>query len=883
MLAPQPRLRYDRARTHSREGLGLDQATTSASSRLAPNETRTPICPDWFPGPFRGLTTDEVIQQRTLHGANTLEPTTRWRELWLLLDQFRSPLILLLIGAAGLSLGLGERTDAIIILIIVVASGLLSFFQQRSSLRAVASLKALIQPVALCQRDGSLQVLPVSELVVSDLLCLESGSWVPADCVILRACHLFVDEASLTGESFPVEKQGAVVQGVADDSTLASSDPLSSTDPSQWLPENQLLAGSTILSGTAVARVVRCGAQTSFGQIVRRAASQQPPTAFELGIQRFSAFLLEVTLLMILLTFGLNALMGKPVVESFLFALALVVGLTPQLLPAVISVSLARGAKRLAQVKTILKHPSAIENFGQMDVLCSDKTGTLTTGKIKLEAVTDVLGTPSVICERAAWINARLQQAFNNPMDTALLEKLQAPSFSGVKVSELPYDYVRKRLSVVYTEGGAQQIVSKGAVQTMLEICSQVQLADGTIYPLEQLEPQIERMLEERSAEGIRLLAVAQGSGDQEAGLTLLGLLQFAEPLKADAGDAVAHLRELGVRFKVITGDHAAVARHSMRGLGLRAHHVLTGTELNQIDDRALPKIASRTQIFAQVDPTQKERILLALQRAGHTVGYLGDGVNDVAALRAADVGIAVNTGAPAAKEAADLVLLEKDLNVLRDAILEGRRTFVNTLKYIYMATSANFGNMWSLAVSSLFLNFLPLLPKQVLLTNFLQDFPEMALASDRVDPERVMKPVHWDLRRIKRFMLWFGWISSLADFATFFVLLAYEAPEDLFRTAWFVESVLSAVGVIFLIRTRRWVWCSLPSRLLALSLVAVMTVAVLLPWSAAAEAMSFVPIPEDLLWIIGGIVLGYGMLVEVALRLFFGPQQISTSAAQSK
>jgi Mg2+-importing ATPase len=806
--------------------------------------------------PADGLSSAEA-RSRLRHHPSLGRGRRAWLEqAKLAWQQVKSPLIWLLIGAALLSAGLGDLEDTAIILAIVLLSGLVGFGQERTAWKAVRSLQNLVAAQCSCWRDGHLQTVPISEVVPGDLLLLQSGDFVPVDGRLLETHHLLVDQASLTGESLPVEKSSEASTSEKSEGGFA--------DPSE------VYAGSNILNGSGWMRVERCGTDTAYGKLVERADASAAPTAFEIGVQTFSAFLLEVTLVMALGIFAINAWMGKPVVDALLFSLALAVGMSPQLLPAIVMINLASGARRMAAHQTILKHLPAIENFGQMDVLCCDKTGTLTTGELEIRGTWDPVGQPSIHCAELAWINAAYQQTYANPLDAVLLKDLPATSASIEKRGEIPYDFVRKRLSVLIRESGEDRIITKGAVQTVLPLCTSLMLADNTQHPIEGFRAQIERLIATRSAEGIRLLALAQGSGSSEENLTLVGLIALQEPLKQDARQSLERLRQLGVRVKMITGDYHAVAQQVGQRLGLRTEHILTGAQLDALDDRALPAVASRTALFVEVDPNQKERIVRALRKSGHTVGYLGDGVNDVPVLRAADVGISVNTGSPASKEAADVVLLEKDLGALADGIQEGRRTFANTLKYVYMATSANFGNMLSLAIASLWLRFLPMLPKQVLLTNFLQDFPEMALSSDNVDAAATRRPLRWHQQTIQRFMLLFGVWSSVADLSTFALLYLTEAPIELFRSAWFVESVLSAVGVVLLIRTRGPAWRSRPSHLLLASTLVTMAIATWLPWSGLGPEIGLVPIPVDLLAAILVIVLFYWLGLEALKAWFF-------------
>lgn len=829
-----------------------------------------------------GLTDADARQRLLRYGPNTLRARRRTDSLSLLLRQFKNPIILILIGAAVLSLVLKDHVDAGIILGIVVVSGFLGFWQERGATDAVEKLLAVVQIKATVLRDGRPADVPVEEVVPGDIVLLDAGDVIPGDCLLLEAKELFVDEATLTGETYPVEKQPG---------TLPVDTPLAKR-------ANSLFMGTHVVSGTATAAVVHTARNTEFGQVSERLRLRAAETEFEHGVRRFGYFLLEVTLVLVLIIFAVNVYLHRPVLDSFLFSMALAVGLTPQLLPAIISINLAHGAKRMAEEKVIVKRLAAIENLGSMNILCSDKTGTLTEGEVRLHAALDVNGGDSDRVLLFAYLNAFYETGFQNPIDIAIRSYRELDVSGYEKVDEVPYDFLRKRLSILVEKGETRIMVTKGTLNNVLEVCSRVESPPGSaVHPpgsgalppgsgktgeaadLEAVRPQIEARYAALSAEGYRVLGVAYRdllsataiSRDDEKDMTFLGFLAFFDPPKEGIVDTLKGVGDLGVRMKIITGDNPLVAASVAAQVGLSGAEVLTAKDLHELSDEALRTRVGDIDIFADIEPNQKERIILALRKAGNVVGYLGDGINDASALYAADVGISVDTAADVAKEAADFVLLEKDLAVLGRGVQEGRRTFSNTLKYVFMATSANFGNMFSMAGASLFLSFLPLLPKQVLLTNLMTDFPEMTIASDKVDPEMVAAPRRWDIRFIRRFMLVFGLLSSVFDYATFAVLLlVFRAGSPEFRTGWFTESVVSAALVVLVVRTRRPVFRSVPSLKLLTATLLVAAAVIVIPFTPLGSPLGFVRIPLQLYGAIAGIIVAYLLAAEVAKWLFY-------------
>ncbi len=820
-----------------------------------------------------GLDSAGARERLARHGPNTLGRSGGPGTLALLLAQFTSPIILILLAAALLSLLLDSLTDALIILAIVLVSGLLGFWQERGAARAVAELQAAVDLQCTVLRDGLEQAIPMAQLVPGDLVLLAAGDGIPADCRLLEERDLCIDEATLTGESDPVGKDPAPVPAEA---------PLARR-------RNALFLGTHVVSGTGRAVVVHTGAATAYGGIAEGLRQRTGDTEFERGVRRFGTLLLEVTLILVALIFAFNVYLNRPVADSFLFALALGVGLTPQLLPAIISVNLARGARGMARRRVIVKRLASIENFGSMDVLCSDKTGTLTEGTARLRLALAADGGESRRVLEHACLNAAFETGFPNPIDTGL-RLLDAAPPGWCKLDEQPFDFHRRRQSLLLqpptggagpTDGHGPEplLITKGALAQVLAVCTLAERGDGSLVPLPDLEAAIAAQARRLSADGYRLLGVARRSHPpaaitprSEQAMTFLGLIALADPLKPGIAATVAELAGLGVRLKIISGDNAVVAARIGQEAGLANPAVLTGAELQALSDQALPVRAQACDIFAEVEPNQKQRLIVALRRAGHVVGYLGDGINDAPALHAADVGLSVQGAVDVAKEAADIVLLEQDLAVLADGIREGRRTFANTLKYVFMATSANFGNMLSMAGASLLLPFLPLLPKQILLTNLLTDLPEMTIATDRVDADWIARPRRWDIAFIQRFMLCFGLVSSVFDFLTFGVLLlVLRSDAAHFRTGWFVESVVSAASIVLVVRTRGPLLASRPSRSLALATLLVVVATLLLPSTPLGRLFGFVPLPPLFLALLGLILLGYVLSAELVKRWFYG------------
>jgi Mg2+-importing ATPase len=812
---------------------------------------------------MEGLSTEEAKQRLIQYGANLLKPPKRSDTLALLIAQFKSPIILTLIFAAGLSAFLHDPADAIIIIAIVLISGLLGFWQERGAVNALEKMLAIVKIKTTVLRDGREQDIALEDVVPGDVVILNAGDAIPADSLILESRDLFVDEATLTGESFPVEKNAGL---------LPSETPLSKRT-------NSLFMGTHVISGTAKVVVIFTGKQAEFGKISEKLKLRPQETEFEHGIRQFGYLLLEVTLLLVIAVFAINVFFHRPVLESFLFSLALAVGLTPQLLPAIISINLAHGAKIMAQQKVIVKRLASIENFGSMNVLCSDKTGTLTEGTVRLHSTIDIDGNPSDRVFFHAYLNSFYEKGFSNPIDEAIRSYKQQDISGYEKVDEVPYDFIRKRLSIMIKKDGQYFMVTKGALSNVLSVCPFAENKAGDKIDTNTVGQMIQQKFENLSSQGFRVLGVAMRdmgtesviNKDSERDMTFLGFLLFFDPPKKGVLETINRLKQLGVSLKVITGDNRLVATKISQDVGMSDAKILTGTELREISDAALLQKVTQTDIFAEVEPNQKERIIIALRKAGYVVGYIGDGINDVSALHASDVSISVDTAVDVAKESADIVLLEKNLEVLVQGVHQGRTTLANTMKYVFMATSANFGNMFSMAGASLFLSFLPLLPKQILLTNLMTDFPEMTIATDRTDVEMVSKPRRWNISFIKKFMITFGLISSVFDYLTFGVLLfILHASPDQFRTGWFMESVISASIIVLVIRSRRPFFKSRPGKYLLIATMAVVMVALIFPFTPLAEIFGFVTLPISFLLILGIIIVLYILTAELAKKIFY-------------
>ncbi len=816
-----------------------------------------------------GLTAARAAERLAVVGPNSVEDAQRLGPLRLLWRQVGSPLVLILIFAAAVSLTLSEWVDAGIILAIVIGSSLLGFYQEYRASAAVEELKKRLALVCRVVRDGVESTVRADALVPGDVLVLSAGNLIPADGRILEASDFLVSEASMTGESFPVEKQPGVVPA---DTPLARR-------------TNVVFLGASVRSGTAKVIVVETGRRTVFGAIAARLRAREPETNFASGLRHFGYLLIRAMVVIVFFVLTVNLLLHRPLIESLLFSVALAVGLSPELLPAIVSVTLSAGARAMSKEGVIVRRLDAIENLGSMNVLCTDKTGTLTEGTIVLADATDPKGRTSATVRQLAFLNAAFETGIDNPIDAAIVsagEQAGLSTTGHVKIDEIPYDFLRKRLTIVMTEqgGAAHLVVTKGAFLNVLSICTQVE-RDGAVCALtDGIISELSAFYEAKGKAGLRVLALASRAvsakrayqRDDEREMVFAGFLLFLDPPKTDAARVLGDLGKLNVEVKVITGDNRFVTGHLAATVGLDPTSMLTGDALAQLDDEALWHAAPTTSLFAEIDPQQKERIVRALQRTGHSVGYLGDGINDAPALHAADVGISVDQAVDVARESADIILLKRNLDVLRRGVVDGRRTFANTLKYISITTSANFGNMVSMAIAAPLLPFLPLVAKQILLNNFLSDVPSMAISTDRVDAGRVTHPQRWDVTQIRRYMIVFGLLSSAFDLLTFAaLLLLFHAGEATFQTTWFVVSLLTELGVVLVLRTRGPAWRSRPSDLLLWTTVAATAFALATPFFGRASALfGFVPLSAVEMGTVVGIVIAYLAATESAKRWFF-------------
>ena len=832
-----------------------------------------------------GLSASEAEKRLAAEGKNRLSKGKGDSPLRIFLRQFESPVTLLLLFATAVSFLMQDTTDALIIFAIVLFSAVLSFFQEYRAGVAVEELLKVVGDKVTVERDGKEREISAEELVRGDVILLRVGDLVPADCYLLSASGLTANESALTGETFPAEKRA----GALDAGTVLAK------------RSNCLYMGTGIKTGSGRAVVVHTAPESEFGKISASVQSKEKPTDFERGVQSFGTFLIRITVVMLAAIFLFNILMKKPLFDSFMFALALSVGLTPQLLPAIISINLAKGAKRMAEQKVIVRKLNAIENFGSMDVLCSDKTGTITRGEAALsgavtagEGLQDEISEDSALPEAlavererlllAAYLNAKLQEGYRNPLDDALTRR-ERPIDAYRKVAEIPYSFESRCLTVTVDTPenslfhGDRVMITKGALEEILNRSVTALNAAGQEVPLDEMRNEIEAGYAHYAGLGYRAIGLAtrtlsseeDAATAKDSGLMFRGMLLFLDPLKDKVRETVAAIRREGVSLKIITGDNALIAANIAGQLDMDAKQILTGSEIAALSGEELKARVREAELFAEVDPGQKEAIILALKDAGAVVGYMGDGINDAPALHAADVGISVESASDIAKSAASIVLLEQDLGVLLAGIREGRKTFANTLKYIFMTTSANFGNMFSMAGISLILPFLPLLPKQILSTNVLTDMPEVQIADDVVDAEWVSRPIRWDFRMIRRFMLLFGLISSSFDYLSFYVLLrVFRADAALFRSGWFVESVVSAALVVLIIRTSKPFFRSRVGKGLCFATVLSIVAAIALPYTPLGALLGLVPLPGTLLAALGLVVVCYMLTAEIAKRWFY-------------
>ena len=812
-----------------------------------------------------GLSSAEAVSRLRQYGYNDPVKKQKRSAIVQFLLLFAQPLVAILIVASIVSAAVGETVNAVIILVMVLLGVIVNFVQTSRSQNAAESLKREVSLTATVLRDGEWMEIPRREVVPGDLIKVAAGDLIPADARLVEARGLHLSESSLTGESLPVEKEA--------------------NDPDAQ--KSCVFLGTSVISGTATARVTMTGSSTAFGAIAERLTDVIPETDFERGTRKFGFLIMRVIFFLVIFVLIINVLMHRDVLESLFFSIALAVGLTPEFLPMITAVTLGQGAVRMAKHKVIVKHLGAMQNLGSMDILCSDKTGTLTSGELVLEGHVDTTGADSERVFKLGYLNCSFQtgvpephnqaiKAKGDPLDHAIL--LHEPSgLAGFKMlDEIPFDFERRRTSVVVENAGKRTLICKGAPESIFTVCTTYDLDGQTAEFDTAAQEKCKAIYDGFGEKGMRVLAVAYGIVDtqdtyhkeDEKSLTLAGFLTFADEPLASAAAAVKSLAKDGVQIKILSGDNELVARHVCRQVGLDSDKIVLGDEIERMTETALAHVAESNSIFARVSPMQKNRILLALKSRGHVVGYLGDGINDAPSLRTADVGISVSSATDVAKDAAEIVMMERGLTVLHRGILEGRKSFGNVMKYLLMGTSSNFGNMFSMAGAALFLPFLPMLPTQILLNNFLYDLAQITIPTDNVDSSYIRKPQHWDIKLIRNFMLVIGPISSIYDFLTFWVLIAYfHAAEAEFHTGWFVESLATQTAVVFVIRTVGNPFKSRPSRALTLTVLSVITIAVVLPFTPLGPILGFVALPLSYFVFLAGATATYLVLVEIVKR----------------
>ncbi len=813
-----------------------------------------------------GLAFQEATNRLQIYGYNEFAGRKKRTAVFEFFLRFRSPLTVILLTAGLISGFLGQTINATIIFSIVLLSIILDFYQESKARKAAEMLKEKVTTTATVIRDNTKQEVKLSEIVPGDIILLSAGDMVPADARVLTAKDLFIDQSGLTGESFPVEKV-----------------PISSKPDKATITEmsNAVFLGTSVVSGTATAAVLKTGNSTEYGKIAEKLTAREPETEFEREMRRFGFLMMEVIFILVIFVFFTNALFKRDVLESLLFAVALAVGLTPELLPMIISVNLSKGALAMSKKGVIVKRLTSIENFGSMDVLCTDKTGTLTENKITLVQHVDIEGKENEKVLLYSYLNSYYETGLKSPLDDAILKYQHIDAQAYQKMDEVPFDFTRKRVSIVVEQDRQRYMLVKGAPEEVFKICTYWEL-DEKIFDLTNVtQKKIEELHYDLSSQGFRILAVAYKkvrqeksvySVNDEIDMVFLGLIVFMDPPKETAKESIRLLNQSGVELKILTGDNELVTRKACEQLGFQIKGVVLGNEVAQLDDGALSRVVEKVNVFARVTPSQKDRIMNALKRNGHVVGFLGDGINDAPSLKTADVSLSVDNAVDVAKESADIILLQKDLTVLQQGVLEGRKTFGNTTKYIMMGTSSNFGNMFSVAGASLFLNFLPMQPIQILLNNLLYDLSESTIPTDSVDPEYVKKPKKMDVSFIRRYMLLLGPLSSIFDFLTFFTMLyILNVTIPMFRTAWFIESLCTQTLVIFVIRTRRTpFYKSKPGKLLLLSSLAIVTLALILPFSPVGALFEFVPPPPIFYLILVVFIAAYLALTEIVKKWFY-------------
>jgi Mg2+-importing ATPase len=822
-----------------------------------------------------GLSRAQARSRLKQFGTNEIAREKRQSALTRLLSNIKNPLVLLLLALGTLSFFTGDLRAMAVIFMMVVLGVVLRFFQETRADDAAAKLQAMVSNTATCVRNGKEKEISLKILVPGDIIRLGAGDMVPADVRLLSAKDLFLNQAALTGEAMPLEKKAAP----------ASADVQNPLE----LP-NICFLGSNVVSGSATAAVIHTGNRTYFGSLAASIVGQRQLTSFDLGINKFTWLMIRFIAVMVPAVFLINGLSKHNWLEAFLFAMAVAVGLTPEMLPMIVTVNLSKGALAMARKKVIVKRLNAIQNFGAMDVLCTDKTGTLTQGKIVLEKHLDVHGNPSERVLHYGYLNSYHHTGLKNLLDEAILdheeleERLKAKE-KYRKIDEIPFDFVRRRMSVVVEdETGLNTLICKGAVSEVMSLCTRVEVEGEVIEVLPEHDVKRRQLSDELNSQGFRVIALAYkqmpGGSDEpvysvkdESGLILLGFLAFLDPPKATATEALTRLHQLNVNVKVLTGDNEVITAYICKKVGMSVEHLLLGSQIETMNETELAEAAGTTNVFARLVPAHKERIIRALQKKGHVLGFMGDGINDAPALKAADVGISVDSAVDIAKESSDIILLKNSLLVLEQGVLEGRRVFGNIVKYIKMAASSNFGNMFSVVGASAFLPFLPMLPIQVLTNNLLYDFSQTTIPTDQVDADWLIKPRQWTIGKILRFILFIGPISSIFDYLTFFMMLyvfnCWHNPV-LFHTGWFVESLFTQTLIIHVIRTNKIPFIqSRASWPLIITSVIIVAVGAWLTVSPLANALGFVVLPPRYWLFLALMLLGYAILTQIVKTWF--------------
>ncbi len=831
-----------------------------------------------------GLSNQEAENRLEVYGRNEFARKKKRAAIFNFLSRFKSPLVIILMIAGGVSAALGSIPSVIVIYTMVFLSVSLAYYQENNASKAAELLREKVATLATVLRDNTKKEIKLPLIVPGDIIHLSAGDITPADARIIDAKDLFVNQSALTGESFPVEKTSTPIKN-------------RSASITEW--NNYLFMGTSIVSGTAMALVVRTGGYTEYGKIAAKLVEKAPETEFERGTKQFGFLIMQVTFLLVMFVFLINALLhpdANGILNALLFSVALAVGLTPELLPMIITINLSKGAQRMSKKGVIVKRLSSIETFGSMNVLCTDKTGTLTENQIKLLLHIDMEGKEEEKVLLYSFLNSRLQTGLKSPLDEAILEHQEIDIAGYQKIDEVPFDFVRRRVSVVVEKERQRFFIAKGAPEEILKVCSYYEV-DGLISDIsEEIRKKIEQKYFDLSAEGLRVLGVASKklreekavySINDESDMTFLGFVAFLDPPKETAKLSLQMLSKANVELKILTGDNELVTRKVCSELGFEVKGVVLGNEIALMTNEALSVVVEDANVFARVTPAQKDRIISVLKTNGHVVGFMGDGINDAPSIKTSDVGISVSNAVDVARESADIILLKNDLTVLGEGVLEGRKTFGNTMKYIMMGVSSNFGNMFSAAGGSIFLAFLPMLPIQILLNNLLYDTSQTVMTTDNVDAEYIVRPKRWDISFIRRFMVTIGPVSSLFDFATFFTMififgipfglsasgvpLATPFQQGQFQTAWFVESLCSQTLVVLIIRTRKVpFYKSKPSKYLVLMLLSVISFAIIMPFTPVGAFFGFVPPPPAFYLALAGILGAYALLAEAVKKWFY-------------